>query len=78
MKTQKISQTRSRKKMSSRQDRYLEARITQLKYDLSVASDEHDKAWYARLIQELTWVQQMNNPHNSNSYIKKGEREIWM
>lgn len=72
-----MSQTRSQKKMS-RQDRYLEARITQLRYDMSVASDDHDKAWYARLIQELSWVQQMNKPHTSNSYIRKGEKEIWM
>ena len=35
---------------------YIGVRIAQLKEDREKASDEHDKMWYTRLIQELNWV----------------------
>jgi hypothetical protein len=37
-------------------DEYIKVRIEQLKEDSKRASDDHDKAWYGRLIQELEWV----------------------
>ena len=35
---------------------YVAVRVKQLKEDREKASDEHDKRWYTRLIQELNWV----------------------
>jgi len=35
---------------------YISIRVAQLKEDREKASDEHDKMWYTRLIQELNWV----------------------
>ena len=35
---------------------YILDRVKQLKEDREKASDEHDKMWYTRLIQELNWV----------------------
>ena len=35
---------------------YVAVRVNQLKEDREKASDEHDKLWYTRLIQELNWV----------------------
>lgn len=35
---------------------YIDARITLLKSDMEKASNPHDKNWYNRLIQELTWA----------------------
>ena len=35
---------------------YILVRVKQLKEDREKASDEHDKMWYTRLIQELNWV----------------------
>ncbi len=37
-------------------DEYIAIRIKQLKQDMKLASDDYDKHWYSRLIQELTWV----------------------
>lgn len=35
---------------------YILVRVKQLKEDREKASDDHDKMWYTRLIQELNWV----------------------
>ena len=37
-------------------DDYVTMRIKQLKEDRDKAQDHHDKMWYSRLIQELSWV----------------------
>lgn len=60
-----------------RQDKYIMTRIEQLKQDMERASDEMDKAWYNRLIQELNWALQMNNKPTHNCYMQKDEKEIW-
>jgi len=49
--------TRLRKKKNSIED-YVNIRIEQLKADREKASNIHDKQWYTRLIQELSWVTQ--------------------
>ena len=57
-------------------NQYIEARINLLKDDLSRASNEHDKLWYKRLIQELDWAAQMSGkPTNNCSLDKKGVLE---
>ena len=35
---------------------YVEMRIKQLKEDRDKAQSYHDKMWYSRIIQELSWV----------------------
>ena len=35
---------------------YVSMRIKQLKEDRDKASNQYDKMWYSRLIQELSWV----------------------
>ena len=35
---------------------YIGVRVEQLKEDREKASDDHDKMWYTRLIQELNWI----------------------
>jgi hypothetical protein len=35
---------------------YVDMRIKQLKEDRDKAQDNHDKMWYSRIIQELSWV----------------------
>ena len=47
--------TRLRKKQNS-MEQYIEIRIQQLRDDRDKAQDNHDKMWYSRLIQELSWV----------------------
>ena len=44
---------RGKKKSKSE---YIKIRIGQLREDVSRASDDHDRKWYYRLIQELKWV----------------------
>jgi len=76
----------------TKQDKYIETRISQLKEDMSKAHDEHDKAWYNRLIQELDWAAQMSTKADHNCYMEKrneherlmeisvgatGGKEIW-
>jgi len=41
-------------------ERYIKTRIEQLVDDMNRASNEHDKQWYNRLIQELDWVLMMD------------------
>jgi hypothetical protein len=76
----------------TKQNRYIESRIAQLREDMSKAHDEMDKAWYNRLIQELDWVAQMSTKPDHNCYMEKrnehdrlmdipvgatGGREVW-
>jgi len=67
-----------------RQEKYILTRIDQLKQDMEKAHDEHDKAWYNRVIQELDWVLQMKGRPTHNCYMRKSEehgtnggKEIW-
>ena len=60
-----------RKNTSTRQD-YIKTRIAQLTDDMNKAHDQHDKNWYNRLIQELNWVQQVENKPDHNCYMEKG------
>lgn len=39
-------------------EEYINIRIQQLKQDYKVATNDYDKHWYLRLIQELKWVLQ--------------------
>ena len=43
---------------SKTKEEYINIRIKQLKQAYKLASDEYDKHWYLRLIQELKWVLQ--------------------
>tara|TARA_B100002019_G_C21215186_1_gene571623 strand:- start:812 stop:997 length:186 start_codon:yes stop_codon:yes gene_type:complete len=43
-------------------DDYINIRISQLVEDREKAHDQHDKMWYTRLIQELSWV--LDNKQN--------------
>jgi hypothetical protein len=43
-------------------DEYINARITQLVEDREKAHNQHDKMWYTRIIQELSWV--LDNKQN--------------
>ena len=36
---------------------YITVRIDQLKEDMDKTSKDYDKAWYNRIIQELSWAQ---------------------
>ena len=38
---------------------YITVRIEQLKEELTKPNSEHDKNWYNRLIQELSWVKEI-------------------
>jgi len=53
--------------------RYLRSRISQLKDDLELASDDHDKMWYKRCIQELNWALQMHDEPTYNCYMEEDE-----
>lgn len=73
-----------RSKKRNGQDEYIKTRISQLMDDMNKASDEYDKQWYNRLIQELTWVQDMGETKTkTNCYMEKthvgaiGGKEIW-
>ena len=70
--------------IKNKQEKYIEARISQLMDDMNKASDEYDKQWYNRIIQELTWVQDMGGTKPKTScYMEKthvgaiGGKEIW-
>jgi hypothetical protein len=45
-----------RRGLSTTTENYIKVRVAQLKEDRQKASDELDKMWYTRLIQELNWV----------------------
>ena len=51
----------------NKQEDYIKSRIVQLMDDMNKASDEYDKQWYNRLIQELSWVRSQDH----NCYIEK-------
>ena len=52
-------------------NQYIEARINLLKDDLSKTSNEYDKMWYKRLIQELDWASQMSDKPTINCSLDK-------
>ncbi len=54
----------------SRVEEYIKVRKNQLQEDMKKAHDDHDVAWYNRLIQELDWVEQM--------YVGKLTRNCYM
>ena len=58
-------------KKMNRQEKYIQVRIGQLHEDMNKAKDEHDKAWYKRLIQELDWAEQMLSKPSHNCYMEK-------
>jgi hypothetical protein len=73
-----------RTSIKNKQEKYIEARIKQLMDDMNNASDEYDKQWYNRIIQELTWVRDMSGTESkTNCYMEKthvgaiGGKEIW-
>ena len=45
-----------RRGLGTTTENYIKVRVAQLKEDRQKASDELDKMWYTRLIQELNWV----------------------
>lgn len=51
------------------QNSYINTRINQLKEDMTRAHDEHDKNWYNRLIQELSWAREMSGKPSNNCYM---------
>jgi len=58
-----------RRKRIPQQNVYITNRINQLKEDMARAHDEHDKNWYNRLIQELTWARDMSGKPSNNCYM---------
>lgn len=60
---------RRRKTMSE----YIDIRISQLKEDQDKASDPNDRAWYNRLIQELSWAKSRDH----NCYMESDAKGKW-
>jgi protein-tyrosine-phosphatase len=59
-------------------ERYIKTRIEQLVDDMNRASNEHDKQWYNRLIQELDWVLMMDGKKpKRNCSIDDATPEEW-
>ena len=56
--------------MLTKQERYMTTRIQQLQEDMMKAHDPHDKQWYNRCIQELTWALQMKEKPTKNCYME--------
>lgn len=52
---------------------YIDIRIDQLKEDQDKANDPGDRAWYNRLIQELSWAKNQNH----NCYMETDARGKW-
>jgi DnaJ-domain-containing protein 1 len=52
---------------------YIDIRIDQLKEDLEKASNPDDRAWYNRLIQELSWAKNQNH----NCYMGTDAKSDW-
>ena len=63
---------RTARKESNARENYITTRISTLMDDMNRADDQHDKNWYNRLIQELNWVQQVENKPDHNCYMEKG------
>ena len=57
----------------SRVEEYIKVRKNQLQEDMEKAHNDHDVAWYNRLIQELDWVDQMNAKPTHNCYMEGKE-----
>ena len=57
----------------SRVEEYIKVRKNQLQEDMKKAHDDHDVAWYNRLIQELDWVHQMESKPTRNCYMEGKE-----
>ena len=51
-------------------ENYIKIRINQLKEDMKLATDPHDKLWYNRCIQELDWALQMQSEPTHDCYMK--------
>jgi hypothetical protein len=49
---------------------YITVRIDQLKEDMDKTSKDYDKAWYNRIIQELSWAQEMSAKPTKNCYME--------
>ena len=60
----------------SRVEEYIKVRKNQLQEDMKKAHDDHDVAWYNRLIQELDWVHQMESKPTRNCYMEGKRMEI--
>ena len=60
-----------RRKRIPQQNVYITNRINQLKEDMARAHDEHDRNWYNRLIQELTWAKSMSSKPTENCYMSE-------
>ena len=54
----------------TKQEKYIDVRMTQLAEERDKAHDEHDKAWFNRCIQELDWVKQMQSKPTHNCYMQ--------
>jgi len=59
----------------SRLEEYLKARKGQLNDDMKKAHDQHDAAWYNRLIQELDWVEQMGGIRPMRNCYMEGQNK---
>ncbi|HAW04776.1 MAG TPA: hypothetical protein DCW83_08810 [Saprospirales bacterium] len=56
---------------------YIEVRIEQLKEELTRPNSEHDKNWYNRLIQELSWAHQMTSGQlTENCYMETPDKNM--
>ena len=57
-------------RIDNKRDRYLKARIKQLKEELPKNDgDSLTEAWYNRLIQELQWVVDVEEKEKSNCWM---------
>ena len=50
-------------------EKYIKQRISQLKEDKEKASDQQDRMWYNRCIQELDWALQMKGKPTHNCFM---------
>jgi|TARA_R110002167_G_scaffold8675_6_gene39698 hypothetical protein len=51
---------KTNEELSIAKQRYVDVRIEQLAEERDKNTDTYDIAWYNRLIEELTWAQQMS------------------
>lgn len=54
-------------------EKYINIRIDQLKEDMAKAHNRHDRMWYNRLIQELSWVKDQQH----DCYIGSDANTDW-
>tara|TARA_B100000470_G_C19599086_1_gene305803 strand:- start:333 stop:548 length:216 start_codon:yes stop_codon:yes gene_type:complete len=59
-------------KMKREKPNYIDTRIDQLKEEMLKPNNEYDRSWYNRLIQELSWVRQMETSPTKNCYMEEG------